>query len=90
MYKEGWKEAATISIIFEPEPRENELNTVVIFGGSVIKKIKSTMSLPPHSTLTSNQTHLYRLCYVPRHRSDGPNPVMIGNGKFGGAEYLLV
>jgi hypothetical protein len=49
MYKEGWNEAATLSIVFGWESTGGEVNTEVIFGGGVIPKNRGDGDAPDSS-----------------------------------------
>jgi hypothetical protein len=49
MYKEVWNEADTFFIVFGWESSGGEVNTGVIFGGTVIQKIEGMISLPDSS-----------------------------------------
>jgi hypothetical protein len=49
MYKEGWKGAATISIVFGRESRGGEVNTGVIFCGGMIPKNRGDDVVPVSS-----------------------------------------
>jgi hypothetical protein len=48
-YKEGWKGAATFSIVFGWESHGGEVNTGAIFGGGVIPKNRGDDVAPTSS-----------------------------------------